>query len=156
MPDRAITLWIHSLSFSKADVVINPEFFPGVLIGDLFHVYKTDSQVTNSNKLIVEVKTIETEILIKQTHLQISISQDLANLFELNPRAEVYVVKISPESIAADYLEVSFRDQYANRSLMWDLKTHVSLSNSLVGSLDHACIGARESPRWACEQTWKK
>ncbi|KAI8922182.1 hypothetical protein DFJ77DRAFT_425692, partial [Powellomyces hirtus] len=55
--------------------------------------------------------------------LQISIAQHIAAFFELHPRKDVIVRKIDKETIAADYVELSFRDQYVGRSDMWRLRT---------------------------------
>ncbi|KAJ3011603.1 vacuolar membrane-associated protein iml1, partial [Thoreauomyces humboldtii] len=73
--------------------------------------------------LVLQVTSLDREINAKQPQLQISIAQHIAALFELHPRKDVIVRKIDKEPVAADYVELSFRDQYVGRSDMWRLRT---------------------------------
>jgi hypothetical protein len=43
---------------------------------------------------MIEIKSFELELLSKQPHLQISIAQPIAALFELQPRTDVIVKKV--------------------------------------------------------------
>ncbi|KAI8588635.1 hypothetical protein BDZ88DRAFT_498667 [Geranomyces variabilis] len=73
--------------------------------------------------LVLQVTSLDREINLKQPQLQISIAQHIAALFELHPRKDVLVRKIEKETIAADYVELLFRDQYVGRSDMWRMRT---------------------------------
>ncbi|KAJ3084150.1 vacuolar membrane-associated protein iml1 [Rhizoclosmatium hyalinum] len=133
-------LWIHDSRFSSLEVVINPEAFPTVAVGDLLEVFHPDGPGGNSvdattsdkQRLVVQVSAFETEAAAKQPHLQISIAQHLAALFDLMPRAHVIVRKVDKEAMRAEFLELAFRDQYIARSDMWRLK--LSLLNTCVYS----------------------
>lgn len=138
-------LFIHDERFSSSEVIISPEHFPNVSTGDFLSI----SNQIQKHPLIVQVECIESEMHAKQTHLQISIAQNIANLFDLQPRSDVVVKKIDPESFAADYIEFSFRDQYVGRSHMvfielmqWNLKSMVANSCVYRGKR-LSTIGAR-------------
>ncbi|KAJ3159387.1 vacuolar membrane-associated protein iml1 [Geranomyces michiganensis] len=73
-----------------------------------------------SRTLVLQVTSLDREINSKQPQLQISIAQHIAALFELHPRKDVLIDK---ETIAADYVELMFRDQYVGRSDMWRMRT---------------------------------
>ncbi|TPX59745.1 hypothetical protein SpCBS45565_g07662 [Spizellomyces sp. 'palustris'] len=165
-------LWVHDDRFSKQDLVINPDCFPGCRVGDLLEIFHptTPNGTSNTNSgvgkpsqshstpgpsaqphqsvspptkprtphaphrkaktLVLQVTSIDREISGKQPQLQISIAQHVAALFELQARTDVIVRKIDKDTVAADYVELNFRDQYVGRSDMWRLKT--MLTNSCV------------------------
>ncbi|KAJ3078959.1 vacuolar membrane-associated protein iml1, partial [Quaeritorhiza haematococci] len=56
----------------------------------------------------------------------ISIAQHIAASFELQSRTDVIVRKIDPTTVFADYIELTFRDQYIGRSDMWRLKMSIT------------------------------
>lgn len=58
----------------------------------------------------------------------ISVEQSIATTFQLRTYADVYMNIVSPESVALDSIELTFKDQYMGRSEMWRLK------NSLVNT----------------------
>ncbi|KYR02324.1 DEP domain containing protein [Tieghemostelium lacteum] len=117
-------LWVHDQSFSKEELVINPEHFPKLKVGDIVEV----SSTTNTTKtLCLRVKTLAP---VRQSTLQISIAKYIAQVFDFSNRREV-IVNIIPEKKAhIDFIELSFKDQYIGRSDMWRLK--LSLQNECV------------------------
>ncbi|KAI8835094.1 hypothetical protein BC829DRAFT_458185 [Chytridium lagenaria] len=134
---KLYTLWVHDERFSKQDVVINPEWFGSVERGDLLELYhprvemgKNDSETGKGKRLIVQVTAIDPDISTKQPQLQISITQSIAATFDLLPRTTVAVRKVEKSTISADFMELSFRDQYIGRADMWKLKT--SLNNTCI------------------------
>ncbi|ORX94228.1 hypothetical protein K493DRAFT_337883 [Basidiobolus meristosporus CBS 931.73] len=148
---KTYNLWVHDDRFSKQDVVINPDCFPGIKPGDLIEIYHPPSQpIPTSNSkseyteydarpnnsdehpLILQVEPSDVDILAKQPQLQISIANHIAAVFGLQARKDIVVRKVDAESIAADYIEFTFKDQYIGRSDMWRLKM------SLAGSCVHA------------------
>jgi len=54
--------------------------------------------------------------------LKISVANHIASLFELQARTDVVVRKIDFSEVTADYIEVTFRDQYISRGDMWRFK----------------------------------
>ncbi|KAJ3288894.1 vacuolar membrane-associated protein iml1 [Borealophlyctis nickersoniae] len=177
-PQQLHNLWVHDERFSKQDLVINPDCFPGIRLGDCLEIFhpvvsppsasfttvihangpngkrqqlasrhprstprggsgylsaagKEEGPGERSRKLILQVATLDSEIIAKQPQLQISIAQHIAALFELQPRTDVVARKVEKENIAADFIELSFRDQYVGRSDMWRLKL------SVVGTCVH-------------------
>ncbi|KAJ1555271.1 vacuolar membrane-associated protein iml1 [Nowakowskiella sp. JEL0078] len=106
------------------DVVINPACFPSVSLGDLVEVFHLGAtRDDEAKRLVVQVLKLH-----RYPQLEISVEQSLANLFGLQARKQVVVKKINPNMVAADHLELTFRDQYVGRSEMWKLKT------SLIGT----------------------
>ncbi|KAJ3412424.1 vacuolar membrane-associated protein iml1 [Chytridiales sp. JEL 0842] len=127
------TLWVHDERYSKEEVVVHPDVFPNVQASDileLFHPSAAKRHGAAAHRLFVQVKEIDHEIAVKQPQLQISIAQHLAAMFGLQARTNVVVRKIDKASISADFLELSFRDQYIARSDMWRLK--MSLNNTCI------------------------
>ena len=51
----------------------------------------------------------------------ISVEKSIASQFGLQKFQYVYVTKIKPESVSLQLLELTFKDQYLNRSDMWRL-----------------------------------
>lgn len=70
-------------------------------------------------RLVVQVPDFES--FKQQPNLQVSLAQHIASAFDLQSRNNVFVRKLKPDSIAADYVELSIRDQYIGRSDMWKL-----------------------------------
>ncbi|KAJ3002221.1 UNVERIFIED_CONTAM: GATOR complex protein depdc5 [Siphonaria sp. JEL0065] len=108
-----VILWVHDSRFSSHEVVINPETFTFVSVGDLLEVFHPDSEFKDKDRerLVVQVSALDTDAIAKQPHLQISIAQHLAALFELLPRTHVVVRKVDKEAMRAEFLELAFRDQ---------------------------------------------
>ena len=108
-----LNLWVHDERFSKEDVVLSVHSVPGVKEGDLLEVYHPNQSL---KKVIVQVQkgSLDKELLAKQPQLQISIAQPIATQFELQTRRDVVAKRIDEQSVAADFIELVFRDQYGN------------------------------------------
>ncbi|KAJ3193213.1 vacuolar membrane-associated protein iml1, partial [Irineochytrium annulatum] len=158
---------IREINSLNRDVVINPDAFPGIVVGDLLEISRPPSDQTSipprhvhhhtsnqhlspwnlssatvdrNKKLVVQVTSVDDEQVAKQQQLQISIAKDIASLFELQPRTTVLVRKVHPHYISlglsiveAEFVEVSFRDQYIGRSDMWKLKMNLNNTCIYVG-----------------------
>eukprot|EP01133_Synstelium_polycarpum_P009168 gene9168-10759_t len=109
---QVYTLWIHDPTFSKEEIVVNPEFFPKIKINDIVEIY---AQNNPSRKLCLRVKTI---------------APVKAGVFDFASRREVVVNVIPDKNAVVDFVEVSFKDQYIGRSDMWRLK--LSIQNECV------------------------
>ncbi|KAI8613277.1 hypothetical protein BC830DRAFT_1193049 [Chytriomyces sp. MP71] len=118
----SIILWVHDERFSPYEVVVNPSAFPTIVAGDLLEVFHASNTGAGKRHLVVQVPTLDEEAAEKQPHLQISIAQHLAALFELQPRAQVVVRRVEKDAIKADFMELAFKDQYVARSDMWKMK----------------------------------
>ncbi|KAI8979791.1 hypothetical protein BDF20DRAFT_913299 [Mycotypha africana] len=77
------------------------------------------------DSVIVKGHAVDRENLAKQQQLQLSISKDIADRFNLRSRQEVYVELINPLQVALDYVELGFKEQYLGRSDMWRLQQNL-------------------------------
>ncbi|KAJ3178712.1 vacuolar membrane-associated protein iml1 [Gaertneriomyces sp. JEL0708] len=146
--DIKYNLWVHDDRFSKRDLVLNPDVFKNVKVGDLVEIFHpggapaaaaasggsggggAGDATLNKRKdaVILQVENMEDSLGGGKTSLQISIAQHVAALFNLHARKDVIVRKVDKESLAADYIELAFRDQYIGRGDMWKFK------NKLMGT----------------------
>ena len=120
----SLNLWVHDERYSKYDVVINPEWFPDITAGDLVEIWSpaTRSRPVSENKpirdfdakhhaveftsaqnapasledrLVLQVDVIDGELSGKQPQLQISVAQHIATQFQLIPRTNISIRKVS-------------------------------------------------------------
>ncbi|KAJ3271438.1 vacuolar membrane-associated protein iml1 [Terramyces sp. JEL0728] len=118
-------LWVHDERTIHHDLVINPDVFNDLAIGDLVEITLYERNNEKASQLLLKVAVLEKDMIAKQ--LQISIAQNIATQFQMPARSLVTLRKITEvESISV--LEIAFRDQYIGRSDMWQLK------NSLIGN----------------------
>ena len=85
------------------DLIVNPDL--NVQIGDLIEI---------APELILQVDNYS-------SNYQISISQQISQLFQIKPHTEITLKLISPLEIQADFVELSFKDVYLSRSQMHSL-----------------------------------
>lgn len=52
---KSFKLWFHPLNFSQEELVINPDYFPGLKIGDILEIYRPENP---DKKLILRVGSI--------------------------------------------------------------------------------------------------
>ncbi len=52
---KSFKLWVHPLNFSQEELVINPDYFPGLKIGDILEIYRPENP---DKKLILQVGSI--------------------------------------------------------------------------------------------------
>ncbi|CAO3699730.1 unnamed protein product [Rhizopus microsporus] len=98
LSNKPIVLWIHDLGLTHHnDAIVNPEIFPNFRDGQLLRIHcppeqEKDQQTQEQEAteyVIVKGYAPDKESLTKQ--LQLSISKDLADWFNLRSRQEVYV-----------------------------------------------------------------
>ncbi|CAG8501790.1 8084_t:CDS:2 [Funneliformis mosseae] len=117
-----LTLWVHPDLFPKQDFILNPDFVPGTKPGQLLEIYHSNEVSDVTKHLIVKVGLFDKENIGKERPiLQISLASHIANVFGFKTRTNVFVREVDEESVTADYVEFSFRDQYIGRSDMWRL-----------------------------------
>ncbi|XP_072163307.1 GATOR1 complex protein DEPDC5-like [Diadema setosum] len=120
-------LYIHQRSFSEELVIINPNDFPSIKIGDFLEIFHPDEKQSH---LLAQVQTLSVELPQKGV---ISVEQGVASLFQLRAYQTVTVNRVPPDSqdVALDLVELVFKDQYISRSDMWRLK------NSMIDTCLH-------------------
>ena len=148
MASRKLNLWIHDERFSPLDLIVQPENLSGYAVGDILEIrpsHTVNDAVPTSKRLVMKVTGFDADICSKQTQLQISINQHIAAIFELQPRKDVVVSRIDPALIAADCIELAFKDQYIGRGDMFRLKNSLTESCIYVGKkvLFAGCIRAQ-------------
>lgn len=83
---KPIVLWFHDTgTFANHDAVVNPEYFPNIRDGQLLRIHAPHSA------FVVKASCVDRESLARQQNLQISVSKDIAERFNLRFRIEVYV-----------------------------------------------------------------
>ncbi|KAL0272635.1 UNVERIFIED_CONTAM: hypothetical protein PYX00_005527 [Menopon gallinae] len=121
---KLFKLIVHQKNFSSEDLIINPKDFPGIKKGDIVEIFHPEDEFS---RLLLQITTFKEDL---QTKEAISVEQTIASAFQLRTYADVYMNIVSPESVALDSIELTFKDQYMGRSEMWRLKT--SLVNTCV------------------------
>ncbi|KAI8986397.1 hypothetical protein BDB01DRAFT_849455 [Pilobolus umbonatus] len=84
--------------------------------------HSVDLKSHHLETVIVKGHGVDKEILAKQQQLQLSVSKDIADRFNLRSRQEVYVELIDPSAVKLDHIELAFKEQYLGRSDMWRLQ----------------------------------
>ena len=128
----------HEPSFSKEELLINPEAFPPAQrpkAGDILEIVNPD----NNKKLYLPVKSLNpvkgnfnipfslsssapSPLLLPAEQfctgkiLQISIAHYIATVFAFVAHRDVHVRVVTPDQAHVDYVELSFKDQYIGRS----------------------------------------
>nr|CAB3237409.1 DEP domain-containing protein 5-like [Phallusia mammillata] len=143
---KPFKLKIHPQNFSGELLVFNASDFPDVQLNDLLKISHYNN--SSANFILIQVKSVNGDIS-KGT---ISIHKDLAGkaCFNFQVFQDVNVVKVEPEDVTIDLLEVSFKDQYISRSDMLRMKKH--LLNSCVHIeqfVEFSEIKAQVSEMWA-------
>lgn len=141
-----------------SDLLINPKDFPDLKIGDIVEIYHPEDEFS---RLLLQVTTFKEDLQAKGWVLfwlrrknrstgeyshprilvyylvffsAISLEQSIATTFQLRTYSDVFVNKVSYDSVILDSVEVTFKDQYLGRSEMWRLK------NSLVSSVFYLAV----------------
>ncbi|CAG8443688.1 7242_t:CDS:2 [Scutellospora calospora] len=123
---KMLNLWVHDEKFSKQDFIMNPDCFPDAKPGQLLEIYHSTEVSDVTKHLIVKVCAFDKEYIGKERPiLQVSLANHIAQIFGFKTRTNVIV---DVESVSAEYIEFSFRDQYIGRSDMW------RLARSLTGT----------------------
>ncbi|RUS26722.1 hypothetical protein BC938DRAFT_484206 [Jimgerdemannia flammicorona] len=122
---KTCNLWVHAEN-TKPDVYVHPDYFSGIKEGQLLALYHpitpgAADTTPEERRCIVQVLAFE-----KQPQLRISISREIADKFHfLTPQVthpNICVYPIEPDTVAAEHIELSLKDQYVGRADMWRLK----------------------------------
>eukprot|EP01112_Ceratiomyxa_fruticulosa_P006591 TRINITY_DN17413_c0_g1_i1.p1 TRINITY_DN17413_c0_g1~~TRINITY_DN17413_c0_g1_i1.p1 ORF type:complete len:255 (-),score=21.56 TRINITY_DN17413_c0_g1_i1:63-827(-) len=156
---KVYNLWVHDQQFSKDELVINPDCFANAKVGDILEIlYPTTNLIDINNlpendvplsglngfkRLCLAIKALAPQKNQKGA-LQLSISKYIASVFDFSARRDVFAHIIPQSQAAADFVELSFKEQYIGRSDMWRLK--LELQNTCVyvlKKLSFSCIRAQ-------------
>ncbi|KAF8582674.1 hypothetical protein K439DRAFT_1413077 [Ramaria rubella] len=96
-------------------VALNHECWPGVAEGDMIEV-TTQTQGDRPGFLFIVRNDAG---LTRQTQQQITIAKTIADNFGFINHREVILTKVDRLQHLADYIEITFQDQYLGRSDMW-------------------------------------
>ncbi|KIK63627.1 hypothetical protein GYMLUDRAFT_196378 [Collybiopsis luxurians FD-317 M1] len=114
-----LNTWVHDAKES-ASVTLNYIYWPGVAEGDLLSV--SAGIETSAEAFIFLVPADDPNL---KPQLQISVPKPIAEAFGLRNNSEVTVTKVDKEKYAAEYVELSFQDQYLGRNDMWRFGKHL-------------------------------
>ena len=103
--------------------MIDIELFKNLKKNDVIEIYSPESM---EDRLYLQVTTMDP---IKGVQ-QVSVSKTVADLLKLSAWGSAVLQQVHPESVAADFVEISVKDQYISRPDM--LLYKLSLSGSCV------------------------
>lgn len=130
------TLMVHGPEFNSCEyVVINPECFPGVKPLDLVELKQPERA---HPRLIVQVVSLAPV----RGKLQVSLLKELAAQFGLEAFQPVAVSTVDARSATADYMELTFKDQYLSSADIWRVKVALFGKCVYVGKTVE-CLGIR-------------
>ncbi|CAH1232902.1 DEPDC5 [Branchiostoma lanceolatum] len=142
MAAKVFKLYIHQETFSENDLVINSKDFPSAKVGDVVEIYQPEEP---NRRLLLQVKALKGDSQQKG----ISVDKTVANVFQLRPFIDVCVNFVSPQDVALDLVELTFKDQYISRSDMWRLKKSlVSTCAYITKKVEFAGIRAQIGECW--------
>jgi hypothetical protein len=85
-------------------------------------------------------------LVIIQANLQLSVRENIAQVLELSTRNTVVVNVVKRDSVAIDFVEIVFKDQFISRADMWRLKRH----------LRDTCVYVNKNLNFSCFRTTVK
>ncbi|KZT69866.1 hypothetical protein DAEQUDRAFT_709659 [Daedalea quercina L-15889] len=112
---RTLKIWVHDPNQPPGpNVILNHAHWPGVAEGDML--------ADENSGFLFSVQKDEAS-----ARQQLSIPRPVAEKFGLRNRGEVTLTKIdkSKSKYCADFVELTFQDQYLGRNEMWRLGSHL-------------------------------
>ncbi|KZT08675.1 uncharacterized protein LAESUDRAFT_48935 [Laetiporus sulphureus 93-53] len=116
---KTLTTWVHDPKDSP-NVQLNHSWWPGVAEGDVIRV--STSAIGSSSGFLFSVQKDEGNM---KPQLQVSVPRPVADQFGLRNNGEVTLTKIDKSKYSAEYIELTFQDQYLGRNEMWRLSSHL-------------------------------
>lgn len=77
---KMLNLWVHNDSFSKQDFILNPDFFPGIKLGQLLEIYNSNEKSDVTRHLIIKVNSLDKEHIGKEKPI-LQVINNLINIF---------------------------------------------------------------------------
>ena len=152
---KVCKLWIHQSNFSEEDIVLNPKDFQNNLKeNDILQIYQIFENGTSTCKLLLQVKTLQTDFQQKET---ISLKHSVASKFKFRAYWDVRIHIVDPSAHTLALVELKFKDQWLGRSDMWRFgKTLIDSAVYMSKKLSFARARADVHEMWASEETTKR
>ncbi|EPS98964.1 hypothetical protein FOMPIDRAFT_1050964 [Fomitopsis schrenkii] len=110
---KTLTIWVHDPTQPPGlEVILNHAHWPGVAEGDML--------ADETSGFLFSVQKDEAS-----ARQQLSIPRPVAEKFGLRNHGEVTLTKIDKSKYCADFVELTFQDQYLGRNEMWRLGSHL-------------------------------
>ncbi|RKP13550.1 hypothetical protein BJ684DRAFT_19966, partial [Piptocephalis cylindrospora] len=152
---QTLNLWVHPPSFSEHEALIRPDALPNLQNGHILQIYQPSRDESRAGSHHYQAPTPSSpssksdlappgrkrpsqgqrrvlvmyhepdKDLISRPSFQISLCQEIQQAFGFQSRADVLVKRVDPKSVAADFVTLTFRDQYLGRSDMWRLNRSI-------------------------------
>ncbi|KAG7093064.1 hypothetical protein E1B28_009356 [Marasmius oreades] len=114
--NTVLNSWVHDVKDSP-NVILNHAYWPGVREGDILSISAGEGRAF----LFIVPK----DEGCPKPQLQISVPKTIAETFGVRNNSEVTVSKVDQTEHRAEYVELSFQDQYLGRNDMWRLDKHL-------------------------------
>lgn len=112
---KGFNIKVHEIEFNTQEVLINPNIFPDLKIGDIINIHQPHFATKDS--LYIKITSIE---FIKGI-MEISLQKNIANIFKIDTTKPVFIEKIT-DFQPLGHLEFTFRDQFVSGGQMWLFK----------------------------------
>ncbi|KAL6301620.1 hypothetical protein BKA93DRAFT_738346 [Sparassis latifolia] len=117
---KTLTTWVHDPKESP-NAILNQSWWPGVAEGDMIKLSANPAEGASGYLFIVQ----KDEGMVKH-QLQVSVPRPVAEKFGLRNYGEVTLTKTDKGKCCAEYIELTFQDQYLGRNEMWRLSSHLA------------------------------
>lgn len=115
---------------TEASVLLNPDAFPAVRVGDCLEisdVLHREDCASKCKRCSLMVKVSAEMLALSTRGSEVSMIQEVADLYGFGPHTLVSVTKVAYEDPTnVDFLEVSVKHQYVSSSEMWRVKLRIS------------------------------
>lgn len=132
---KILNSWVHDPKKSPR-VILNQSWWPGVAEGDVLRITASQSSDDCSGLLF----TVPRDEGCSKPTLQISLPKNAADVFGLKNNSEITLTKVDKDAYAADYIELTFQDQYLGRNDMWRLSAYLA-GQCVFVEQEHSFIG---------------
>eukprot|EP00118_Oscarella_pearsei_P017676 m.177287 g.177287 ORF g.177287 m.177287 type:complete len:1395 (+) comp39158_c2_seq36:44-4228(+) len=116
---KTLKLWIHQTDLpgiqKEEELMINPSDFPDEKVGTVVEIRHSEDE---SNCLLLQVSAIKSDLKAGQ----ISVSNNVASVFQLKSHREVRVRIVEPVDVTLELVELGLKDQFVSQGDMWRLK----------------------------------
>ncbi|GJJ12397.1 hypothetical protein Clacol_006639 [Clathrus columnatus] len=117
-----LSIWVSDAPVLP--VILNHDCWPGVLEGDVIEVIIPSQSDRPGFLFTVQTETGVAKQSQQQANLKkITISRQIADSFGFVNHKEVVLMKITKSQYTADFVEITFQDQYLGRYDMWRVST---------------------------------
>lgn len=126
MPPRLCSLMVHNSSNSEDDILLNPDIFTDVAIGDYVQISAIENQM---EKIVLKITSLHT----RGGRLEVSLSKTVADSIDLKSFNKVLVEKIDRKDAEVDFAELAFRKRFLQRGNMLQFKNSIGGRTLHVG-----------------------